>query len=95
VETADALRKLLVEIKAAIPDFLAVLTANVGGKPFVAIGISDAVLGKIKKDATSIIKEHVTPLIKGGGGGQKNMATAGGQDASRLAEIIPLIRKML
>jgi alanyl-tRNA synthetase len=34
-------------------------------------------------------------LIKGGGGGQKNLATAGGQDASKLKEVIEEVRKLL
>jgi alanyl-tRNA synthetase len=37
----------------------------------------------------------VAPLIKGGGGGQKNLATAGGQDSSRLSELPARIRELL
>jgi len=37
----------------------------------------------------------VAPLIKGGGGGQKSLATAGGQDAGGLQEVIERIKNLL
>ncbi len=42
-----------------------------------------------------IIKQHIAPLIKGGGGGQKTLATAGGQDTSRLSEVIEKVKSMI
>ena len=69
--------------------------ANIGGKPFVAIGISDTVVAARQLDAGKIIKEVVAPLIKGGGGGQKNLATAGGQDASALPRVIEEVKGLL
>jgi alanyl-tRNA synthetase len=38
----------------------------------VAIGIADTVAAARNLDAGKIIKEKIAPLIKGGGGGQKN-----------------------
>ena len=35
------------------------------------------------------------PLIKGGGGGQKTLATAGGQDASNLQQVIEKVKGLL
>ena len=46
-------------------------------------------------DAGKIIKEHVAPLIKGGGGGQKTLATAGGQDAGNLKKVIDVVKNLL
>jgi alanyl-tRNA synthetase len=46
-------------------------------------------------DASKIIKEQIAPLIKGGGGGQKTMATAGGQDVSQLEQVIEKIKGLL
>jgi alanyl-tRNA synthetase len=43
-------------------------------------------------DAGGLVKQKIAPLIKGGGGGQKTLATAGGQDASRLQEVIAAIK---
>jgi len=74
---------------------LVVLCANIDGKPFVAVGISDTVVAAKNLDAGKIIKEQVAPLIKGGGGGQKNLATAGGQDISNLKEVIGKVRALL
>ncbi len=46
-------------------------------------------------EAPKMIKEIATPLIKGGGGGQKTLATAGGQDASNLGELIKQVKGLL
>lgn len=92
---ADALKKLCFELKNNLHDHVAVLCANIDGKPFVAIGISDTVVAAKNLDAGKIIKEQVAPLIKGGGGGQKNLATAGGQDVGNLKEVIEKVRSLL
>jgi alanyl-tRNA synthetase len=95
VSSADALKKLCFELKNKLHDHVAVLCANIDGKPFVAIGISDTVVVAKNLDAGKIIKEHVAPLIKGGGGGQKNLATAGGQDVSNLRAVIEKVKSLL
>ncbi len=46
-------------------------------------------------EAQKIIKEQVAPLIKGGGGGQKGLATAGGQDPSNLLQVIESVKGLL
>jgi alanyl-tRNA synthetase len=95
VPSADALKKLCYDLKNHLRDHVAVLCVNLGGKPFVAIGISDSVVAARNLDAGKIIKEQIAPLIKGGGGGQKSLATAGGQEAGRLKEVIESVRKLL
>ncbi|MET0465798.1 MAG: alanine--tRNA ligase [Chitinophagaceae bacterium] len=95
VDNSDALKKLCVDLKNNLNDYLVVLAANIGGKPFVAIGMSETVAAAKSLDAGKIIKEHVAPLIKGGGGGQKILATAGGQDAAKLGEVIAAVKKLL
>jgi alanyl-tRNA synthetase len=95
VSQADALKRLCFDLRNNLNDHLVVLTANIGGKPSVAIGISDTVVAARGLDAGKLIREIVAPLIKGGGGGQKNLATAGGQDAGRLAEVIEKVRTVL
>jgi alanyl-tRNA synthetase len=95
VNSADALKKLCHDLKAHLRDHVAVLCANIGGKPFVAIGISDTVATARNLDAGKIIKEHIAPLIKGGGGGQKTLATAGGQEAGNLTRVIEKVRGLL
>ena len=95
VSNADALKKLCFDLKNKLHDHVAVLCANIDGKPFVAVGISDTVVAAKNLDAGKIIKEHIAPLIKGGGGGQKNLATAGGQDVSNLKAVIEKVRSLL
>ncbi len=95
VSNADALKKLCFDLKNKLHDHVAVLCANIDGKPFVAIGISDTVVAAKNLDAGKIIKEYVAPLIKGGGGGQKNLATAGGQDVGNLSAVIEKVRSLL
>ena len=95
VSNADALKKLCTDLKSHLHDALIVLCSNIDGKAFVAIGISDTVVAAKNLDAAKIIKEQVAELIKGGGGGQKNLATAGGQDISNLKEVIEKIKGLL
>ncbi len=95
VPNADALKKLCFDIKHHVHDHLAVLCCNIDGKAHVAISISDTVVAAKNLDAGKIIKEHVAALIKGGGGGQKNLATAGGQDISNLQAVIEKVKSLL
>ena len=95
VSNPDALKKLCYDLKNNLHDYVVILCANIGGKPAVAIGISDTVVAAKNLDASKILKDHVAPLIKGGGGGQKNLATAGGQDASNLSQVIEKVKSLL
>jgi alanyl-tRNA synthetase len=95
VSSADALKKLCFDLKNHLRDHVAVLCVNLGGKPFVAVGISETVVASKNLDAGKIVKEHISPLIKGGGGGQKTLATAGGQEAGKLAQVIETVKKLL
>lgn len=95
VPHADALKKLCFDLKSHIHDHLIVLCSNIGGKSYVAIGISETVTVAKNLDASKIIKEHISKLIGGGGGGQKTLATAGGQDASQLAAVITAVKSLL
>jgi alanyl-tRNA synthetase len=95
VENPDALKKICFDLKNNLHDHLVVLCANIGGKPFVAIGISETVTVAKNLDAGKIIKEQVAGIIKGGGGGQKTLASAGGQDASNLKQVILEVKKLL
>ena len=95
VSNADALKKLCNDLKNHLHDHLVVLCSNIDGKAFVAIGISDTVVTAKNLDAAKIIKEQVAGLIKGGGGGQKNLGTAGGQDTSNFKKVIENIKSLL
>jgi alanyl-tRNA synthetase len=59
------------------------------------VGIGDLVVKEKNLDAAIIIRETVAPLIKGGGGGQKNLASAGGLDASMLEKVFSSVKALL
>ena len=95
VSNADALKKLCFDLKATLEaPFAVVLCANVGGKANIAVMFDDA-SAAAGKDAGVLIRQELSGLIKGGGGGQKNLATAGGQDASQLDKVIAAVRNSL
>ena len=95
VSDADALKKLCFSIKNEVSDCVTVLASNVDGKAFVAILFPDEVATSKNLDAAKIIREKVSIIIKGGGGGQKTLATAGGQDVSNLMGVINLVKDLI
>lgn len=95
VGNADALKKLCYELKAGLNNFLIVLAAGIDGKAHVAVCIDESLSAEKNLAAPSIIKEHIAPLIRGGGGGQKTLATAGGQDSTKLQLVIDKVRELV
>jgi alanyl-tRNA synthetase len=95
VPSADALKKLCLDVKHHLHDHLVVLCSNVGGKAYVAVGISETVIAAKNLDANKIIKEIVGPLINGGGGGQKTLATSGGQEVGNFGKVIEAVRGLV
>ncbi|MEO6232182.1 MAG: alanine--tRNA ligase [Ferruginibacter sp.] len=95
VPNADALKKICFSLKNELKDYIIVLTANIDGKPQVAIMLDETITATKNLEAPKIIKEHIAPLIKGGGGGQKTLATAGGQDITRISEVIEKVKHLL
>jgi alanyl-tRNA synthetase len=99
---ADSLKKICFSLKNArlpngqeLKDYLIIVAAVIDGKPNVALMIDETLADSKNWGAPKIIKEHIAPLIKGGGGGQKTLATAGGQDATRLNEVIEKVKSLL
>lgn len=95
VSNADALKKLCFDLKNELTNYVVVLAANIDGKANVAVLLEDGLSAAKNLEAPKIIKEHIAPLIKGGGGGQKTLATAGGQDASNLKQVIEKVKALL
>ena len=95
VSNPDALKKLCFDLKNNLNNYVVVLCTNIGGKPSVAIGIGEKTVAAKNLDAGKIIKEHVASIIKGAGGGQKTLATAGGQDASNLQKVIDTVKGLI
>ena len=95
VPSADALKKLCFDLKHHLHDHLIVLCTNLGGKAHVAIGVSETVTAAKQIDANTLIKQVAGPVINGGGGGQKTLATAGGQECGKFEELIAKIKELL
>ncbi|MES2775399.1 MAG: alanine--tRNA ligase [Bacteroidota bacterium] len=92
VSSADALKKICTDLKNELTaPYAVVLCANIGGKASVAVMYDEA----SSLDAGKTIKEHIAPLIKGGGGGSKSLATAGGQDTGNLEAVIEKVKGLL
>jgi alanyl-tRNA synthetase len=95
VSNADALKKICFSLKNDLKDYVIILAADIDAKPNVAVMLDETLATSKNWEAPKIIKEYIAPLIKGGGGGQKTLATAGGQDASRLNEVIEKVKSLL
>lgn len=92
---ADILKKLCLDIKNEFLNSVTILAANIDGKAAVAISVSDDIVQSKNIDANKIIKEIISPLINGGGGGQKNLATAGGQGVNKLGEVVVRLQQYI
>ncbi|MEI3799822.1 MULTISPECIES: alanine--tRNA ligase [unclassified Chitinophaga] len=95
VGNAEGLKQLSFQLKNEIPDHVLLFVANVGGKASVALSIDEKLVASKGWEAPKIIKEYIAPLIKGGGGGQKTFATAGGQETDKLDQVIAAVKKLL
>ncbi|HEV2353743.1 MAG TPA: alanine--tRNA ligase [Puia sp.] len=101
VPAADALKRLSFDLKPSLsafsgaPPYLVVLAANIEGKAAVSVMLDEQLAASRGLQAPGIIREQVAPLIKGGGGGQKTLATAGGQEAGNLPQVIERVAALL
>ena len=95
VSNPDGLKKLCTELQGSFTNLLVVLAANIEGKAAVAVLVDDTLNNAKGLEAQKIIKDQIAPLIKGGGGGQKGLATAGGQDSSNLIQVIESVKNLL
>jgi alanyl-tRNA synthetase len=76
-------------------EVMVLLVGAQGDKAFAAISMSDALVAAKNWEAPQLIKTHIAGLIKGGGGGQKTLAAAGGQDVSQLELVLSTIQSLL
>jgi alanyl-tRNA synthetase len=95
VSSPEALRKLTMDFKNELKDYLIILATNIGGKPSVAVMLDDKIATDKNIDAQGIIKNHISGIIQGGGGGQKLFAQAGGQDASNLEKVVAVAKGLV
>ena len=95
VSSADALKKLAFELKPQVPNHIIALASAIDGKASIVLLFDEAMAQQKELDASAIIKQKIAPLIKGGGGGQKTLATAGGQDISALHLVLETVKSLL
>jgi alanyl-tRNA synthetase len=92
---ADSLKKLAFDLKSIAPNPIIVLASAMDGKAGVVLLFDEEKTKEKSLDAGALIKQEIAPLIKGGGGGQKTLATAGGQDVSSLQQVIDTVKGLL
>ncbi|HEY0356850.1 MAG TPA: alanine--tRNA ligase, partial [Flavisolibacter sp.] len=95
IGSADSLKKLAFDLKPRVKDHIITLVAAIDGKASVVLLFDEALVQSKGLDASALIKQKIAPIIKGGGGGQKSLATAGGQDISALHQVIETVKSML
>lgn len=85
--SADALKKLAFELKNEVDDVLAVLAAEIDGKPQIAVVINEDLVSSKGLNAGNAVRE-LAKEIQGGGGGQPFFATAGGKNLAGLPNVL-------
>jgi alanyl-tRNA synthetase len=85
--SAEALKTLAFNLRQAVPNLVAVLGAEVDGKPQLAVMLDDEIAKAGKLNASTLVRE-LAKEIQGGGGGQPFFATAGGKNAAGLRAAI-------
>ncbi|WP_046242610.1 alanine--tRNA ligase [Hymenobacter terrenus] len=85
--SADALKTLAFNLRQALPNLVAVLGAEIDGKPQLAVMLDDEIAKGGKLNATTLVRE-LAKEIQGGGGGQPFFATAGGKNVAGLPAAI-------
>jgi len=85
--SADGLKKLAYDLRQAVPNLVAILGAEIDGKPQLAVMLDDEIAKAGKLNATALVRE-LAKEIQGGGGGQPFFATAGGKNVAGLAAAI-------
>jgi alanyl-tRNA synthetase len=85
--STDGLKTLAFNLRQAVPNLVAVLGAEVDGKPQLAVILDDEIAKAGKLNATAMVRE-LAKEIQGGGGGQPFFATAGGKSVAGLGAAI-------
>ncbi|QNH63932.1 alanine--tRNA ligase [Hymenobacter sediminicola] len=85
--SADGLKTLAFNLRQSVPNLVAVLGAEIDGKPQLAVMLDDELAKSGKLNASTLVRE-LAKDIQGGGGGQPFFATAGGKNVGGLGAAI-------
>lgn len=91
--SAEALKKIAFELKNEVPNLIAVIAAEIEGKPQIAVVINENLVSTKGLNAGQAIRE-LAKEIQGGGGGQPFFATAGGKNLGGLDAVVAKARTM-
>ena len=87
-------KNLAFELRNTGKPVVVIIASVYDEKPMLTVAITESLAEAAQLDAASIVKE-IAAEIKGGGGGQKFYATAGGKDASGIAKALEKARILL
>jgi len=94
IDSADLVKDICFQLKGEINSLVLILGTEINGKPLLSIMISDNLVEEKEFDAGKTIREAAREM-KGGGGGQKFFATAGGKDVSGIENAINKAKEVL
>ncbi len=88
------LKKLCQQITNEHSNSMVVFTSNAQGKASICVGISKDLIQKRGMNAGNIVRE-LAKEIQGGGGGQAQLATAGGKNIDGLVNVLTKVKTLL
>ncbi|ACF13065.1 alanyl-tRNA synthetase [Chloroherpeton thalassium ATCC 35110] len=94
VSGADELKQLGEMARSKLGSGVLLLGAALGEKASLVAAVSDDVIKSHKLQAGKLVGE-VAKVVKGGGGGRPNLATAGGKDPQKLSEAIEKFKEIV
>ncbi|MBK6551206.1 MAG: alanine--tRNA ligase [Flavobacteriales bacterium] len=91
---AQSLKDLGYQLREKHPDLAFIAGSVIAGKPLLAVSLGKVFMEGTGLKAVDIIKQ-ISPLIKGGGGGQPDFATAGGKEPGGMADALKKAAELL
>ena len=86
-ESLDFIKQIAFEMDKEIDNLIFLATSNMSNKPLILLLISKEVVKKLNLDAKDIINK-LALNIKGAGGGQNFLSTAGGKNIDGLSKVL-------
>ncbi|MCZ2394778.1 MAG: alanine--tRNA ligase [Chitinophagales bacterium] len=90
----EATKQLATELRQEKTNAIIIFAGVNNEKPYITIGISDELVNTKDLNASKMVKA-LSINIKGGGGGQSFMATAGGQDIKGVSKVVSSAREII